>query len=164
MDSDEKIHAHVVSVWREKNKFFSIGGRECMLVLTDKHLMIIQKTESKLKWWQAVVQRQVLRFLKSKDTMITHDGYDEENLRVDLEEKKKNVEISFDDILEVGTEEKEWGSVLNIKYQKNGKLEDYRFSIAQDWVKYPAKEPTKYMKVDWSPFVQFIKDRQRITR
>lgn len=163
MDSNEKIHAHVVSVWRERNKFFSVGGRECMLILTDRHLMMIQKTQSKFKWWQAVVQRQVLRFMKSKDTMITHDGYDEDNLVEDLEHKK-NVEISFDDVVDVNSEEKEWGSVLNIKYRKGGKTEDFRFSIAQDWVKYPAKEPTKYMRVDWSPFVQFIKDRQRITR
>lgn len=163
MDPDEKIHAHVVSVWREKNKLFSVGGRECMLILTDRHLMMIQKTQSKFKWWQAVVQRQVLRFMKSKDTMITHDGYDESSLLDDLEHKK-NVEIPFDNILDVNTEEKEWGSVLNIKYRKNSKTEDYRFAIAQDWVKYPIKEPTKYMKVDWSPFVQFIKDRQRITR
>jgi len=26
------------------------------------------------------------------------------------------------------------------------------------------KEPTKYMKVDWSNFVKYIKDRQKITK
>jgi hypothetical protein len=48
MQPDEKIQAHLVSVWRESKKFFSIGGKEGMLVLTDKHLMFIHKTESKI--------------------------------------------------------------------------------------------------------------------
>ena len=47
MQPDEKIQAHLVSVWRESKKFFSIGGKEGMLILTDKHLMFIHKTEAK---------------------------------------------------------------------------------------------------------------------
>ena len=66
MQPDEKIQAHLVSVWREPKKFLSIGGKEGMLVLTNKHLMFIHKTEAKMKWWQAVTQRQVVTFLKSK--------------------------------------------------------------------------------------------------
>ena len=80
MQSDEKIQAHLVSVWRESKKIFSIGGREGMLVLTDKHLSFVHKTEAKMKWWKAITQRQVINFIKSKDTMIRHDGYDEEEL------------------------------------------------------------------------------------
>ena len=49
MEPEEKIQAHLVSVWREGKKFFSIGGKEGMLILTDKHLMFIHKTESKMK-------------------------------------------------------------------------------------------------------------------
>jgi len=163
MDPDEKIQAHIVSVWRESKKFFSIGGREGMLILTDKHLMFIHKTEAKKKWWGAIRTRQTVQFLKSKNTMIIHDGYYEKNLKEDLE-NKKNVELRFDDILNISTEEKEWGSILLIDYEKDGKLEKHQYAIAQDWVKYPAKEPTKYMKVDWAPFVEFITSRQRITR
>ena len=162
MQPDEKIQAHLVSVWREPRKFLSIGGKEGMLVLTDKHLMFIHKTEAKLKWWQAITQRQVVNFIKSKNTMIVHDGYTESNLMEDLE-NRKNVEISFDDITSITYEEKSWGSVLLLEYEKDGKKEKFQYSIAQDWVKYPAKEPTKYMKVDWSPFVQYIKDRQNFT-
>ena len=163
MEPDEKIQAHVVSIWRESKKFFSIGGREGMLILTDKHLMFVHKTEAKKKWWGAIRLRQTVQFLKSKDTMIIHDGYDEKNLKVDME-NKKNVELRFDDILNISNEEKEWGSVLVIEYEKDGKLEKHQYAIAQDWVKYPAKEPTKYMKADWGPFVQYIKSRQKITR
>lgn len=163
MDSDEKIQAHVVSVWRESRKFFSIGGKEGMLILTDRHLMFIQKTEAKAKWWQAIRQRQVVNFLRSKDLMVVHDGYDEELLRKDLE-NSKNMELDFNDILDISFEEKEWGSVLFLEYEKDGKRQKFQYSIAQDWVKYPVKEPTKYMKADWEPFVKFIKERQTITK
>jgi hypothetical protein len=163
MEFDEKIQAHLISVWRESKKFFSIGGREGMLVLTDKHLMFIHKTDAKMKWWQAVRQRQVISFLKSKNTMIRHDGYEESNLIEDMK-NEKNTQLSFDDILNIIYEEKEWGSTLLLEYEKNGKHQKYQYSIAQDWVKYPVKEPTKYMKVDWKPFVQYIKDRQKFTK
>ena len=160
---DEKIQAHLVSVWRELQKIISIGGKEGMLVLTENHLMFIHKTEAKIKWWQAITQRQVVNLIKSKNIMITHDGYNGMNLIKDLE-NEKNVEISFDDIISISHEEKSWGSILNLEYEKNGKKEKFRYSIAQDWVKYPLKEPTKFMRVDWEPFVQYIKDRQKFTK
>jgi hypothetical protein len=163
MQSDEKIQAHLVSVWREAKKFFSIGGKEGMLILTDRHLMFVHKTEAMMKWWKAIQQRQVINFLRSKDTMICHDGYDEEKLMNDLE-NKKNIEITFDDISSIRFQEKVWGSILLLEYDKNGKHEKFQYAIAQDWVKYPVKEPTKYMKVDWKPFVQYIKDRQIVTK
>ncbi len=163
MQPDETIQAHLVSVWRESKKFFSIGGREGMLILTDKHLVFVHKTESKMNWWKAIIQRQVVNFIKSKNTMIRHDGYNEKDLINDLE-NKKNVEVSFDDISNINYEEKIWGSVLQLEYEKEEKEEKFQYAIAQDWVKYPIKEPTKYMKVDWKPFVQYIKDRQRFTK
>ena len=163
MQPDEKIQAHLVSVWREPKKFFSIGGKEGMLVLTDKHLMFVHKTEAKMRWWQSIRQRQVISFLKSKNTMIRHDGYEESNLMEDIK-NEKNIQLSFDDILNITYEEKEWGSILLLEYEKDGKRQKYQYSIVQDWVKYPAKEPTKYMKVDWEPFVQYIKDRQKFTK
>lgn len=162
MQPDEKIQAHLVSVWRESKKILSIGGKEGMLILTDRHLMFIHKTQAKMKWWQAIRQRQVINFLKSKNTMIRHDGYNESNLIEDME-NEKNTQLSFDNILNITHEEKEWGSILVLEYEKEGKLQKYQYSIAQDWVKYPAKEPTKYMKVDWEPFVQYIKERQKFT-
>ena len=163
MQSDEKIQAHLVSIWRESKKFFAIGGKEGMLILTDRHLMFVHKTESMMKWWKAITQRQVINFLRSKNTMICHDGYDEEKLMNDLE-NEKNIEITFDDISSISFQEKVWGSVLLLEYDKNEKHEKFQYAIAQDWVKYPAKEPMKYMKVDWKPFVQYIKDRQIFTK
>ena len=162
MDSDEYIQAHILSVWKEAKKLFSLHGTEGMLILTDKHLMFVNKTEAKVRWWNAATQRQVLTFLKLKDVMIHQDGYNEEQLRIDLE-NKKNLEIKFDDILNISYEDKTWGSVLNLEINRDNKKQKYQFSVVQDWVKYPVKAPTKYMKVGWSAFIQYIKDRQKIT-
>ena len=159
MESGEKIQAHLVSVWRESEKFMSIGGREGMLVLTDRHLVFVHKTGAKMNWWRAVTQRQVIGFLRSKTTMIRHDGYNEVDLVEDLG-NPKNSELAFSDISRINYEDKVWGGVLKLEYEKDGKKEKFQYAIAQDWVKYPMKEPTKYMKVDWRPFVQYIKDRQ----
>ena len=163
MDSDEHILAHVVSVWRESKKFLSIGGREGMLILTDRHLMFIQKTEAKKKWWQAIVERQIVDLLKdkSKNLMTMQDGYTEKNLKIDLE-NEKNTEISFDDITKIEHKEEVWGSVLNIEYTKMDQKEKFQFSVVQGWVKYPAKDPVKYLRVDWEPLVQYIKDHQKL--
>ncbi len=162
MEKNERIQAHILSVWRESKKLFSIHGTEGMIILTDKHLMFINKTEAKMRWWNAATQRQVLTFLKSKDVMIKQDGYDEEQLRIDLE-NKKNMEIKFDDILKINSEEKTWAGVLNLEIKQDEKKQKYQFSVVQDWVKYPIKDPQKYIKVDWSSLVQYIKDRQKIT-
>jgi len=163
MDSDERILAHVVSVWRESKKFLSIGGREGMLILTDRHLMFVHKTEAKKKWWQAIVERQIVDLLKdkSKNIMTMRDGYSEKNLKIDLE-NEKNTEISFDDITKIGHKEEVWGSVLNIEYTKIGQKEKFQFSVVQGWVKYPTKDPQKYLRVDWEPLVQYIKDHQKL--
>jgi hypothetical protein len=162
MEKDERIQAHIVSVWRESKKLFSLHGTEGMLVLTDKHLMFVNKTEAKMRWWNAATQRQVLTFSKSKDVMIKQDGYNEEQLRIDLE-NKKNMEIKFDDILKIDSKEKAWGDILILEINHDEKNQKYHFSVVQDWVKYPIKDPQKYMKVDWSTLIQYIKDRQKYT-
>ncbi len=84
MDYDEKIQTHILSVWREPKKLFSILGTEGMLFLTNRHLMFVNKNEAKLRWWSAAAQRQTLTFMKSNSVMIRHDGYDEKQLELDL--------------------------------------------------------------------------------
>ena len=163
MESEEKIQAHVLSVWREPREFFGGRGKEGMLILTNNRLVFVKKTEAGMKWWGAVRTRQIVRLLRSKDVMFTEDGYDEESLRIDVE-NKKNQEIRFNDILYVGFEEKVWGSVLFLEILEGDKKRKYQFSVVQDWVKYPLSAPTKYMKVDWSGFVKYIKDKQLVTR
>ena len=163
MDSDEKICVHLVSVWREGGSFLSIGGKEGMLFLTEKHLMFVRKTERMKKWWKAVVTRQVVTLIQNSNVMLTHDGYNEQDLMIDLENKKKTSEVSFNNILKMDIEKKTWGNVLKIKMVEDGKENEYQFTIVQDWVHYPLKDPTRFLKVNWTPFVDFIKERQTVT-
>ena len=164
METEEKIQAHVLSVWKESRGFFSGKGKEGMLVLTNRRLLFIKKTEAGMRWWGAVRTRQVVRLLQSKDVMVIEDGYTEENLRIDLE-NKKNQTISFNNILYVEAKEKVWGSALFLDIIEEGKEKKIQFSVVQDWVKYPLSAPTKFLKeLDWSRFVKYIKDKQIITK
>ena len=166
MAFDEKIHTHLMSVWRESKSFFGVGGKEGMLILTDNHFIFLKRTERMKKWWGAVTKRQVVALLQNKSTIQRLDGYEEKDLQIDLEEVKEKYisKITFDNILEIEEEEKTWGSVLKIEAIENEKKKSYEFSIVQDWVKYPIKDPTKYLNVDWKPCIEFIKSRQRVTK
>jgi len=163
MESEEKIQAHILSVWKEGRGFFGGKGKEGMLILTNKRLLFIKKTEAGMKWWGAVRTRQTVRLLQSKDVMFVEDGYGEEKLRRDLE-NKKNQKISFNNILCVEVKEKVWGNVLFLDIIEDGKEKKFQFSIVQDWVKYPISAPMKYLKVDWSGFVKYIQDKQIVTK
>ena len=128
MEFDEKIHTHLMSVWRESKSFFGVGGKEGMLILTDNHFIFLKRTERMKKWWGAASKRQIVTLLQNKNTMTEKlDGYEEKDLDVDLEEVKKKYisKITFDNILEIGEEEKTWGSVLSIKAIEDGKEKKY---------------------------------------
>ena len=134
MEFDEKIHTHLMSVWRESKSFFGVGGKEGMLILTDNHFIFLKRTERMKKWWGAASKRQIVTLLQNKNTMTDKlDGYEEKDLKVDLEEVKKKYisKITFDNILEIEEEEKTWGSVLQIKAIENEKEKNYEFSIVQ---------------------------------
>jgi len=163
VEVEEKIQAHVLSVWKEGRGFFSGKGREGMLILTNNRLLFVKKTEAGMKWWGAIRTRQIVRLLQFKDVMVVEDGYTEESLRTDLE-NKKNQKISFNDILHVESKEKVWGSVLFLDIIEGGKEKKIQFSVVQDWVKYPLSAPTKFLKVDWTKFVKYIKDKQIVTK
>ena len=45
MEVNEKIHTHLVSVWRESKSFFGVGGKEGMLLLTDNRFVFLRRTE-----------------------------------------------------------------------------------------------------------------------
>jgi len=163
METEEKIQAHVLSIWKESRGFLSGKGKEGMLILTNRRLLFIKKTEAGMKWWGAIRTRQIVRLLQFKDVMVVEDGYTEESLRIDLE-NKKNQKISFNDILHIESKEKVWGGVLFLDIIEDGKEKKLQFSVVQDWVKYPISAPTKFLKVDWSGFVKYIKDRQIVMK
>ena len=162
MEEEEKIQAHILSVWREAKGFFTIGGKEGMLFLTDKHLMFVSKTERTKYWWEPAVKRQNIAFLRAGNMLVTQDGYTEQDLRIDLE-NKKNLEITFDNVLDISSEKKEWANVMHMRFLHDGEEKDFQFSIVLDWVKYPIKDPMKYLKVDWEPFIEFVKSRRRVS-
>jgi len=54
--------------------------------------------------------------------------------------------------------------VFFIDIIEGGKEKKLQFSVVQDWVKYPISAPTKFLKVDWSEFVKYIKDRQIVMK
>ena len=116
-----------------------------------------------MKWWGAIRTRQIVRLLQSKDVMVVEDGYGEEKLMNDLE-NKKNQKISFNNILYIEVKEKVWGTVLFLDIMEDGKEKKLQFSVVQDWVKYPISAPMKYLKVDWSRFVKYIQDKQIVTK
>ena len=133
MIKDEHIHAHLVSVWREGNSFFSIGGKEGMLILTDNHLVFLRRTDRMKNWWKATVTRQVVTLHTNTNVMITHDGYDIEDLLTDLEEKSKYANVvTFNNILEIEEEEKGWGSLLKTTVIEDGEEKEYQYSIVRD--------------------------------
>jgi hypothetical protein len=158
MELDEKIKAHLLSVWKEEKKLFS-RGRECMFFLTNKHVIFITKTEATTRWWKPAVQRQILTLMKSDDTMLIHDGYDEQDLEVDLE-NKKNEKYPLEDVISVEAEEKAWGSVLKLKIRQDGNEKKFHLSVVKDWVSYPVKDPVKFLKVNWTPIIEYIKNNQ----
>ena len=162
MENSEKIQAHILSVWKESRGFFGGKGKEGMLILTNKRLLFIKKTEAGMKWWGAIRTRQTVRLLQFNDVMVVEDGYDEEKLRTDLE-NKKNQKISFNNILYIKAKETVWGSLLHLDIIEGGKEKKLQFSVVQDWVKYPLSAPMKYLKVDWSGLVNYIKDKQVVT-
>lgn len=158
MDSDEKIKTHLLSVWLEEKKLFT-KSKECMFFVTDKGLYFVSKTEAKSRWWKSTVQRQILRLIKEpENTILTHDGYDEKSLITDLE-NEKNPRYMMSDVIEVSTEEKAWGTILFLKLQDGERERKFHLSIVKDWVTYPAKAPMNFLRVDWTPVVQYIKSR-----
>jgi len=158
MDFDEKIKTHLLSVWLEEKKLFG-RGKECMFFVTDKGLYFVSKTEAKPQWWKSTVQRQILMLLKNpENTIWNHDGYNEKNLALDLE-NEKNSRYRISDVISVDTEEKAWGSILILKLRDGEKERKFHLSIVRDWVSYPAKAPMNFLKIDWVPVVQYIKSR-----
>ncbi|MBM3906228.1 MAG: hypothetical protein FJ354_06085 [Thaumarchaeota archaeon] len=158
MDSDEKIKTHLLSIWIEEKKLFT-RSKECMLFVTNKGLYFVSKTQAKPQWWKSTTQRQTLMLLKDpENTIWVHDGYDEKNLALDLE-NEKNSRYEIGDVISVNTEEKAWGSILVLKLRDGEKERKFHLSIVRDWVSYPVKAPMNFLKINWVPIVQYIKSR-----
>ncbi len=156
VDWDEQIKAHLFWVWNEGESFFK-RGREGMLVITDKRLAFITKTEMSYKMHETHSIRQAKRFEAGENVFRPAEGYKLEHLERDLDKSPDNLEILFSQIMDITSEEKRWGTLLKVKVNLGDRPKVYKFSIAKGWLKYPAKDPMGFQKMDWSPLINLVK-------
>ena len=156
VDWDEKIKMHLFWVWGGEEGFFK-RGKEGMLVVTDKRLAFISKTDMSYKMHQTHSIRQLKRFEAGEIIFRPAEGYRLEHLKKDLDKSPDNLQIPFSQILEVSSEEKDWGTLLKVKMNLGDKARIRRFSIVKGWIKYPAKDPLEFQRMDWSPLIDLIK-------
>jgi len=156
VDWDEQIKAHLFWVWGEEEGFFK-RGKEGMLVVTDRRLAFIFKTDMTFRMHDTHTRRQAKRFETGEKVFRPAEGYKLEHLERDLDKSPDNLEVPFSQILDIAPEEMDWGTVLKVKVNLGEKSKVKKFSIVKGWVKYPAKEPMGFQKMDWSPIVNLVK-------
>lgn len=156
VDWDEEIKAHLFWVWGEEEGFMK-RGREGMLVITDRRLAFIIKTDMTYRMHDTHSTRQFNRFKSGENIFRPAEGYKLEHLEKDLDKSPDNVEIPFSQILDITSEEKRWGTLLKVKVNLGDKSKVRKFSIVKGWVKYPAKDPLEFQHMDWSPLINLVK-------
>jgi hypothetical protein len=156
VDWDEQIKAHIFWVWKEGEGFFK-RGKEGMLVITDRRLAFIIKTDMTYKMHETHSMRQLKRFEARENVFRPAEGYRLEHLERDLDKSPDNLELPFNQILDITSEEKDWGTLLNVKVNLGDKTKIHKFSIVKGWVKYPAKDPMGFQKMDWTPLINLLK-------
>jgi len=156
VDWDEQIKAHIFWVWKEREGFLK-RGKEGMLVITDRRLALIIKTDMTYKMHETHSLRQLKRFEAGENVFRPAEGYKLEHLERDLDKSPDNLELPFSQILDITSEEKDWGTLLNVKVNLGDKTKIHKFSIVKGWVKYPAKDPMGFQKMDWTPLINLLK-------
>ena len=156
VDWDEQIKAHLFWIWGEEEGFMK-HGKEGMLVITDRRLAFISKTEMTWRMHDTHSTRQYNRFKAGEDVFRPAEGYKISHLEKDLDKSPDNLEIPYSQILDISSEEKRWGTVLKVKVNLGDKSKLYKFSVVKGWVKYPAKDPLGFHRMDWSPLISLVK-------
>lgn len=156
VDWDEQIKAHLFWIWGEEEGFLK-RGKEGMLVVTDRRLAFISKTEMTFKMHDTHSIRQLNRFKNNENVFRPAEGYKLEHLEKDLDKSPDNLEIPFSQVLDLTSEEKRWGTLLKVKVNLGDKSKLYKFSIVKAWVKYPAKDPLGFQRMNWSPLINLVK-------
>jgi hypothetical protein len=156
VDWDEQIKAHLFWVWKEGEGFLK-QGKECMLVVTDRRIASITKTDMTPRMHETHSLRQVKRFEAGENVFRPAEGYKLEHLERDLDKSSDNLEIMFSQIMDIASEEKDWGTRLKIKVNLGDNSKTHKFSIVKGWVKYPAKDPMGFQKMDWTPLINLVK-------
>jgi len=132
-------------------------GKEGMLVITDRRLAFITKTEMTWRMHDTHSTRQFNRFKAGEDVFRPAEGYKISHLEKDLDKSPDNLEVPYSQILDIASEEKRWGTVLKVKVNLGDKSKLYKFSVVKGWVKYPAKDPLGFHRMDWNPLISLVK-------
>jgi hypothetical protein len=156
VDWDEQIKAHLFWIWGEEEGFMK-RGKEGMLVITDRRLAFISKTEMTWRMHDTHSTRQFNRFKAGENVFRPAEGYKISHLEKDLDKSPDNLEMPYSQILDIASEEKRWGTVLKVKMNLGDKSKSYKFSVVKGWVKYPAKDPLGFHRMDWNPLISLVK-------
>ena len=157
MDWDEQIKAHLVWIWGQEEGFMK-RGKEGMLVVTDRRIAFITKTNMSYRVHDIHSLRQLKKFKEGGNMFKPLEGYGIKNLDDDLKKSAENYDIPFNQILDITSEEKRWGTLLKIKINLGIKSKTYKFSIVKGWVKYPLKDPVEFQHVNWFPVINLFKE------
>jgi triacylglycerol esterase/lipase EstA (alpha/beta hydrolase family) len=153
---DEDIKAHLFWIWLEQEGFLK-RGKEGMLVITDRRLAFISKTEMTYRMHDTHSTRQFNRFKAKENVFRPAEGYKLEHLEKDLDKSPDNIVIPYSQILDITSEEKRWGTLLKVKVNLGDTSKLYKFSVVKGWVKYPAKDPLEFQRMDWNPLINLVK-------
>ena len=153
---DEVIKAHLVWIWGEEEGFLK-RGKEGMLVITDRRLAFISKTNMTYRIHDVHSIRQLKRFKEGENVFRPLEGYQVKNLEDDLNKSDENLELPFRQILDITQQEKRWGTLLKVNANLIDKSKIYKFSIVKSWVKYPLKDPIEFQHMDWTDLINLFK-------
>jgi hypothetical protein len=153
---DEQIKAHLVWIWGEEEGFLK-RGKEGMLVITDRRIAFISKTNMTYRIHDVHAMRQLKRFKEGENVLRPLEGYKIKDLEDDLNKSGENLDIPFRQILDITQQEKRWGTLLKINVNLIGKSKIYKFSIVKGWVKYPLKDPIEFQRMDWTNLINLFK-------
>lgn len=156
VDWNEQIKAHLVWIWGEEEGFLK-RGKEGMLVITDRRIAFISKTNMTYRIHDVHAMRQLKRFKEGENVFRPLEGYKIKDLEDDLNKSGENLEIPFRQILDITQHEKRWGTLLKVNANLIDKSKIYKFSIVRGWVKYPLKDPIEFQHMDWTDLINLFK-------
>lgn len=152
---EEHILSVLFSVWGGEHGLFK-RGREGILVLTNKRVAFISKTGMSMDSWKDEVNLQVKEMQSSKDAIRVPKSYTLDMLNSDAK-YEKNLIIPLSSIVELSSERKRWGTVLNIKFKSDAVISKYSFTVVRTWIRYPVADPVEYEHVDWDGWIRSAK-------
>ena len=153
----ENVKYHLMWVWGQEEGFMK-RGKEGMLVITNMRIAFIMKTKMKYNVHEEYSLRQLRRFKEGESVLLSIESYNEIDLQNDLADSDKNIDIPFNEIIEIEQEKKRWGTVLRLKFTANRDTKKYKFVVVKGWVKYPLKDPVSFQHLDWGPIIALLKE------